>query len=208
MKNKAVIFDFDGTIADSEGVMVKIYQYYAAQNNRPKLTLKTTKLLRDGSTRQAIKWAGIKFWQIPGLLKLARAEYSKSAEEIKIFPGIEKLINQLIAEYDVYVLSTNSDKTVKYIMKRNDFKPKVTILKGSTLFGKGKVLRRLVRSNKYDPSQSWMIGDEIRDIEAGDFAKLKTIGVTWGLQSRTGLKLAGPDHIVSNIDQLEKILLK
>lgn len=194
---KCVVFDFDGTLADSEGIMINIYDYFAKKNNRPKLTEEIKQQLRDGTTRQAIKWAGVRFWQIPGLLNIARVEYKKRSSKIKIFGGMEGVAKSLSKDYDLYILSTNSEKTVRKILKKTEFKPKVTILKGSSIFGKEKALKGLLKNSQYDPKASWMIGDEMRDIVAGNKAGLNTVGVTWGLQSEAGLNLARPDFIIS-----------
>lgn len=203
---KCVVFDFDGTLADSEGIMINIYDYFARKNNRPELTEEIKQRLRDGTTRQAIKWAGVRFWQIPGLLNMARVEYKKRSSKIKVFPGMESVAKSLSKDHDLYILSTNSEKTVRKILKKTGFKPKVTILKGSSVFGKEKALKNLLKSSKYNPKTSWMIGDEMRDIVAGNKAGLNTVGVTWGLQSEAGLNLAQPDFITNKPKDILNII--
>lgn len=195
MKSKCVVFDFDGTLADSEVIMIAIYDHFAARNNKPELTEEIKQKLRDGTTRQALKWSGVRLWQIPRLLNLARKEYRKRSSKVKIFTGVKSLVKDLSKDFDIYILSTNSEKTVKKILNNNDFKTEVNILKGSSVFGKGKALKKLLSHHAYDRSRSWMIGDETRDIIAGNKAGLNTIGVTWGLQSEVGLRRAKPDHI-------------
>lgn len=202
---KCMVFDFDGTLADSERIMIGIYDYFAVKNNKPELTKEIRQKLRDGTSRQAIKWAGVKFWQIPKLLNIARKEYKKRSSKVRIFAGMESLVRELSKDFDIYILSTNNEKTVKKILRQNDFKPSVIILKGSSVFGKDKALKRLLKSKKYDRNASWMIGDEMRDIAAGNKSKLNTIGVTWGLQSEVGLKLAKPGYIADKPKDILKI---
>lgn len=206
MKSKAVIFDFDGTIADSEKIIITIYDFFAEKNNRPKLTEEIKQKLRDGTTRQAIRWAGVRFWQIPKALNLARIEYKKRASKVKIFSGMQDVVDKLSREFDIYILSTNNERTIRKILKNNGFKPKVTTLKGSSVFGKDKALKKLLKHKKYNATESWMIGDEMRDVEAGNKAGLHTIGVTWGLQSEIGLKRAKPDHLATKPKEILKII--
>ena len=206
MKDKCVVFDFDGTLADSEKIIISIYDYFALRNNRPQLTGEIKQKLRDGTTRQALRWAGVRFWQVPKLLNIARLEYKKRSSKVKIFGGIRGVVKALGKDFDIYILSTNSEKTVRKILRNNDFKTPVTILKGSSVFGKDKALKRLLKNKRYDRSASWMIGDEMRDIIAGNRSGLKTIGVSWGLQSERGLGRAGPDYIAKAPQELLKII--
>ena len=206
MKDKVVVFDFDGTLADSEKTIISIYDYFAVKNNRPELSEEIKQKLRDGTTRQALKWAGVRFWQIPRLLNVARGEYKKRSSKVRIFPGIKGVVKNLSKSYDIYILSTNSEKTVRKILKNNEFKTEVNVLKGSSVFGKDKALKKLQRSHKYNRSLSWMVGDEMRDIAAGNKAGLNSVGVTWGLQSEKGLRLARPDHIVNSPEELLAII--
>jgi phosphoglycolate phosphatase len=206
MKPKMIVFDFDGTLADSERIMVGIYDFFAAENNKPELTEQIKQKLRDGTARQAIKWAGVRLWQIPKMLNIARKEYKKRSSKVRIFAGMQSLVKELSRDFDIYILSTNSEKTVKKILIKNNFTPKVTILKGSSVFGKDKALRKLLRNKKYDRRISWMIGDEVRDIAAGNKSRLNTIGVTWGLQSEVGLRRARPGYVADKPGDILRII--
>jgi len=208
MGKKAVVLDFDGTIADAEEVMLRVYEPLAEQYSWPKLTRKDYYRLRKGNPRDVMRWANIKIWQIPKLLRVGRAEYKKHVRDIKLFDGISEVLERLSKDYDIYILSSNDRDTVGKILKNNKLGVPVTILHGSPLFGKDKALKKLLRTHKYSSADSWMIGDEIRDIEAGKKARMNTIGVTWGLQSEEGLKKAKPDEIVKNPHKIAEIILK
>lgn len=190
-----IVFDFDGTIADAEEALMNIYNSLQTKHNWRKLTREDYYRLRRSRPREIMRWAGIKIWQIPRLLTIGRREYKKHINEITLFPGISKVIDKLSREHDIYILSSNDQSTVKKILTQNKLTSEVKILKGSSLFGKDKALKKLLRSRRYSAKDSWMIGDEIRDIEAGRKAKMNTIAVTWGLQSADGLKKAQPSHL-------------
>jgi phosphoglycolate phosphatase-like HAD superfamily hydrolase len=81
------------------------------------------------------------------------------------------------------------------VLSDNGINGQIRILKGSPLFGKHKIMKKLIKKNKYDAACSWMVGDEIRDMVAARRAGLNSVGVTWGLQSKNALKKASPTAI-------------
>lgn len=202
----AIVFDFDGTIADAEEAILKIYGPLAEQYNWPKLTRKDYYRLKKDSPREIMKWANIKIWQLPKLLKVGRAEYKKHAAEIKLFEQMPEVLEKLSEDNDIYILSSNDRETVKSILKKNKLNAKVSILHGSPLFGKDKALKKLLKTKKYQAKRSWMIGDEIRDMEAGKKAGINTIGVTWGLQNEKGIKRANPGNIAKKPHDILKFI--
>lgn len=202
----AIIFDFDGTIADAEAVMLEIYKPLSEEYGWPKLTKKEYFRLKKGNPKEVMRWANIKLWQLPRLVKLARDEYKKHADDVKLFKEMPELINTLAKDNDIYILSSNERDTVEGILSGNGFKADIQILHSSPLLGKGKILKKLIRSNKYNRKDSWMIGDEIRDVEAGKKAGINTIGVNWGLQSEAGIKKASPDHIAKKPSDIKKFI--
>lgn len=198
MSKRAIIYDFDGTIADSEKVILDTYNALSERRGWPELTHKRYVTLRRGSPQQAMKWAGIRVWQLPRLLRTARLEYRKHKDEIKLFPYMANTIRRSSdIGYDVYVLSTNSRDTVKSILGKNGINGRVSVLKSSSIFGKHKIIKRLVRKNGYNARLSWMVGDEIRDLEAAKSAGLNSVGVSWGLQSVGALKQHEPTAIAA-----------
>ncbi|HYF96663.1 MAG TPA: HAD hydrolase-like protein [Patescibacteria group bacterium] len=202
MNKGAVVLDFDGTIADAEEAFIAIYKSLVVSYKLPELNRKDYYRIRKGSPRDIMRWSGIKFWQIPRLVRIGRIEYKKHIDSIRLFKNMPKVIKELSKDKDVYILSSNDNKTVKKILKNNKLDAKVTILTASSLFGKDKALKRLLKKHKYSANKSWMIGDEARDIEAGKKARMKTIGVTWGLQGREGIKRSDPDHIATRPEQI------
>ncbi|HEX5455805.1 MAG TPA: HAD hydrolase-like protein [Candidatus Saccharimonadales bacterium] len=205
MRREAVILDFDGTIADAEEVLLRIYKPMAEELGWPKLTKRDYYRLKKGSPREIMRWANIKIWQIPRLLRLGRAEYKKHIKDIRLFDGIPEVLEVLSEDKDVYILSSNDKATVHKILKLNKLKADVRILQGSPLFGKDKALKKFSKTG-YIRSRCWMIGDEMRDIQAGKKAGMNTIGVTWGLQSLEGIKKANPGYIAKKPQDIVKFI--
>jgi phosphoglycolate phosphatase len=58
------------------------------------------------------------------------------------------------------------------------------------------------------PTATIMIGDSSFDMIMGKAAGVSTIGVSWGFQPEAALRAAGADHIVHSYDELHRLLLR
>lgn len=57
------------------------------------------------------------------------------------------------------------------------------------------------------PSQAVMVGDSPYDIQAGQAAGTATVGVKWSLRGEEGLAPFGPDHLIGDMRELLAIIL-
>ena len=60
-----IIFDFDGTLADTFALGSQLINEYADQLGYKQIDFAANK---DKSARELIKMSGVRFWQIPGLM--------------------------------------------------------------------------------------------------------------------------------------------
>ena len=65
----------------------------------------------------------------------------------------------------------------------------------------------LERLEPFDPSTTTMVGDRHYDIEGGRHFGLRTVAVTWGYGSAEERVASVPDVIVTDIDELRRLLL-
>lgn len=205
---KVVIFDFDGTIADTSSLIRGIYNEMAGENGWPAIDEEEYQRLRGLGFVKAQKWSGIKTWQIPSLMREGLKRFHRHTDEIKLFTGMPELISKLTDDGKIiYILSTNNPQIIKEVLGRYGIADKVKILKRSPLFSKHYPIRHLVSKQKYKPENVWMVGDEVRDIEAAKKAGVKGVAVNWGLQTTSLLKAASPNAIATSSDQLLSILI-
>jgi len=59
-----------------------------------------------------------------------------------------------------------------------------------------------LRTLKIKNSDAFMIGDTIYDIKMGKNAKINTIGVTWGYNTKEELHRAGVQYIINDPNEL------
>jgi len=206
---KVVIFDFDGTIADTSFLIRSIYNEMAAENGWPPIDEKEYERLRGLGFVKAQKWAGIKSWQIPSLMREGLKRFHRHANEIMLFEGMPELIKKLSKNgKTIYILSTNNPAIIEEVLARYDIAHLITVLKRSPLFSKHYPIRHLLTKHKYVPQNVWMVGDEVRDIEAAKKAGVQGAAVNWGLQTSNLLKAAMPDALATNAAELFTILKK
>jgi phosphoglycolate phosphatase len=206
---KIIIYDFDGTIADSAPIIRSIYADLAIRNKWRAMTDEDYAMLRKGSLREARRWAGIRWWQFPLVLRSAKRLMHMEAENVSLFPEITELIQDLHTKgIRQYVLSRNSTDTIKRVLSRYGLNDELQVLqrRKRTFGSKAATIRRLVKQESYDKSCVWMVGDEVRDVEAAKLAGVNSIAVSWGLQDISILELTKPDHMVTSVRELRKVL--
>jgi phosphoglycolate phosphatase-like HAD superfamily hydrolase len=208
-KSKVVIFDFDGTLADVALIIRKLYDEESKKRGWPELNEEEYLRLRKGSVRDVLSWVGIRPWQLPGLLRMGRSRFYELSKDVELFDGIEEIIRKLHEDkWHIYVLSSNSARTIREVLHRHGVDHYVHILRRPSLFGKATSIRSLIHRRGYSRDSVWMIGDEVRDIEAANTAGVRSIGVAWGLQDESALKRVKPTKVARTPDDIYSILTK
>ena len=92
MTEKAIIFDFDGTIADTFDAIVSITNCLALEFGYKLATLEDIEQFRNLSSREIIHKSGVSFFKLPFLLRKVRAGLNKKIQELNHFPELKKLL--------------------------------------------------------------------------------------------------------------------
>lgn len=188
-----VVFDFDGTLADSLVVLLEVYNDLAATKGFQHVNEANWRRLREGTIKDGLKWTGIKAYQVPNMLTHGLKLLEKRKAEIKLFPDMIQVVQQLHKNgHTLFVLSTNSQELIQEVLNKHGIGQQLEVLKSSRIFGKAQSLRKLVRSNNFNEEDVWMIGDEVRDMNGAKRAGVHGIGVSWGFQPAQTLQAVSP----------------
>jgi len=207
MSQKVLIFDFDGTIADTFQLTVKICQMLANEFHFKKIGSEDIEPLKGLSSQDVIKYLGVNPFFVPAILLRAREESHKNIHTIEPIQGLTKVLQALKALGNtIGILTSNSTENVhKFLQKHQmDFFDFVTT--SSKIWGKHHSINRLIQVNGYEPKDIFYIGDETRDIEAAKKSKIQSIAVTWGYNSHQVLLTHKPDHVIDKPEELIGIL--
>lgn len=204
MTVRIILFDFDGTIADTLDSIVKITNRLAGEFGYKKTTLEDVEYMRNMNSMQIIKTSGIPIFKVPFLLQMVKLELNHEIQNLKPIPGIVEALEVLNSkEYQLGIVTSNSLENVKGFLERNDMAKLFSFIHaGSTLFGKNKAIKSFLKKAGISSEQVIYVGDETRDIEAAKKVKIKVIAVSWGFNSKAVLAKHNPDLAIDKPQDL------
>lgn len=192
-----IIFDFDGTLADTEHAIV---DYLAKRYPSADLSV-----LRQRGLREFFERHGIGEFQMRIGMFLYKRWLRRHINEVRAFP-LKEVLRELARHHTLGIVSSNSKRNIRTFLRKEDIWQYFRFIHAdSSLFGKDEILRRMVDHYHLDPKEIIYIADEDRDIVAAKKAGMVTVAVTWGYNSRTLLKKHHPDHIVDKPEEILKI---
>lgn len=179
-----IIFDFDGTIADTISLGIKIVNDHADKYKYNRLDRESNGHL---SATKLIKRIEVNPLKLPYLMFLLRKKLGERGSEIQIFPGIKDILEELkTSGHKLGIITSNSTKNVSDFLKRNEIESYFSYIRTKVaIFGKKKAL---IKAKKILKTNFLYVGDEIRDIEACKKSNTPIVCVSWGLNSAQGLE--------------------
>jgi len=193
-----VIFDFDGTIADTSNLFLEIAKKIAKEfkiiaDEDDFDNFEKYKNMTVGQLKRKYK---INVFTGPKILKRGQEEYDKNVPNIKTFKEIGSVLYELNSrDYKIGILSSNSVENIEKVLKKEDINIIRYVYSSKRLFGKATVLKKILKEQDLKRKETIYIGDEARDIDAAKKAKILSGAVTWGLNGREILLKARPDYI-------------
>lgn len=200
-----IVFDFDGTIADTLPIVIDMFNEFS---EREPLTQEQIAELREMTIKQIIKELEIPVWRVPSILVQGRRELAKHVDKLVIFDGLTPVIKQLHKDgHTMFLVSSNSAHVIRSFLRRYELLSCFKAVRGNAgLFGKGKVIKSLLKKVAADKNHTYSIGDEVRDIEMARKLGYKSIAVDWGFNGPRVLQANNPDYFVSNPNELLEVI--
>jgi len=205
--SKVMIFDFDGTIADSFFLVQEGFKEFAHRlgiKNPEDFNLQDLRNFSAGEIINKYKISLWKLWKItPELWKFME----NRLENVKPIEGIGQLLKGLSnMNLKMMILTSNSEDNVRNFLKKNNLEYFAVIQSKRGIMGKAADIQRMMKSNRLEKNSTIYVGDEVRDIEAARKAGIKIISVTWGFNTKEALKLAQPDYLVNKPKEILAIM--
>lgn len=193
MKPELIVFDFDGTLADSRQLFFDLYNELALRKGYALLTDSNLSELRSMSITERCRTMHIPLYQIPFIASAIIKQYKSNINRIPLYPGVREMFAELDAMQIPYaILSSNSNENIAAFFEHQRLKVP-EIYTSSRIFGKDKAILKVLKAKELNASQVLYVGDELRDLEACHRAGVKMAWVHWGYDSREALGGLIPD---------------
>lgn len=202
---KAIIFDFDGTLADSlhlglSGVnqLSDRFAYQAFQD---------TEYLRSKGVKEIIKEdLGLRWYQYPFYLWALKRILMPQIPKLELHESIPESLEKLVDQARLFILTSNIEPAVLNVLGRYELTCFEGVYTDASLFRKHSKLKRLLRRHKLLPNEAVYVGDEVRDIIACRKIGMPIISVSWGFNNAKKLSEVGPDYVAHSPQELVEIL--
>lgn len=211
---KNIIFDFDGTLADTSKLIVATMQKTINDYGLPYREEKQIKATIGVRLEEipTILWPSLKDLGEP-----FAAEYRKNFKILKdkisvtLFPGVKETLSKLKYQgYQMAIATSRSHRSVEELTQQLGIGDYFDYLLGGNNVSEGKPnpesIYKILSEMDWMSDETLMVGDMPVDILMGKFAGIQACGVTYGNGKILELEEAGADYIISDFATLPKIL--
>ncbi|XZN90982.1 MAG: HAD-IA family hydrolase [Microcoleus sp.] len=206
---KVIIFDFDGTLADTIDLLLSITNRLSVEFGFKSVTKEELAKLSNLNSWQILNYSGISVFKLPLVIRKLKANLRKEIYQIQLFPGITEVLLELKnRNFILGIITSNSRENVLESLKKNGLEGCFDFIDSGTTFGKHKVIYRWLKRQEFHPEQVVYVGDEVRDIEAAKRTGIKVIAVSWGFNSQSALAAHYPDFLIEHPQELIGIIDK
>ena len=213
-KVRAVIFDIDGTLSDSDDQMVL----------KIKGWLKPLRFMLSPRKRQSIARWLVMALESPGnflynlfdrfsldslmmrwMNRLTRNRKNRP-RKYRIIPGVEEMLRELANGLPLAIVSARDEESSLAFVRQFSLEPFFGIIVTSQTCEHTKPfpepLLYAAQKLNIEPEHCLMVGDTTVDIRAARLAGMQSLGVLCGFGTRRELLRAGADHILESTAQL------
>lgn len=215
MKYDLIIFDFDGTLADSESILVGLVNRTLIDRGHapadPRFVAGCIGLpLAEVFRRSAPQLTAEENVAACHAYRV-RANSPDVIAEFALFDGVEALLSDLSRGPAQLAIGTSKSRvTTLRILDHLGITERFDIVLGGDSVERGKpdpeMVRRACEHAACAPERALMVGDTTFDLEMGRAAGADTCAVSYGMQDLTRLRELCPTHVIDRPGELlEKI---
>lgn len=212
-KPPLVIFDLDGTLADTAGDLMGALNAVLVSDGIAPLPVDQARSLLGAGGRALIQRGytvsgrSLDGERLEALFVHFLAHYeSHIADHTVLFPGVIEAMDHLEQDGFIFAICTNKlERTSIQLLEVLNVEARFATVCGQDTFGfckpDARTLPAVIAAAGGDPTRVVMIGDSITDIAAAQNAGIPVIAVDFGYTDKPVREL-GPDRVISNFAAL------
>jgi phosphoglycolate phosphatase len=207
MRYRLLLWDFDGTLADTLADSVRTYNGLAGKYG--------FRLIEDVPAAQRLStWAfvreyGVSLTRFPAFKREYLALLHQHMASTRLFPGLAEMLRSSHREGIRHgILSSNRKENILACLRANQvaelFEFTVSYVR---LLGKARAIRRIAATRVQVAGELLCVGDECRDVEAARQAGVDVAAVTWGFHNEQVLIEGSPTYLIRQPSELLDLVI-
>ena len=201
---KSFIFDWSGTLSNNFHCFYQVCNLMFQEFDKEPISREEVRL--------NFTLPYMKFWNryFPTLSREKQCKlYEKFIHQVsepELFNGVEDVIRFIHDNgYKIFILSSDPMSKLVPETEKTGFSHLLQKVVGD-IHEKDEAIISLINEFNLDNNLTYYVGDTSGDVEAGKSAKVKTIGISWGFQSKQILAKSCPDFLIDDIVEIKKII--
>lgn len=212
-KYDAVLFDFDGTVADTGVGIFNSIQYAVEAVGHSPLTNEVLRTFIGPPVFDSFKRElGLNDEECEFAVAKYREKYSESGiYQLEMYDGIGDLLKELKANgIKVGIASSKPENFILRLLDIIKIKEYIDYVSCPAADKANREKYELINSSAeffgIEKNRTLMVGDRLFDINGANIAGVDSIGVTFGYGSKEELENAGATYIASSVDEIRNII--
>lgn len=199
---RLVIFDFDGTLADSYELFTQAYDELAVRHGFRRVSGDEARELRAVHPREIMKRVGMPAWKLPVVAKEYIATMRRRVGEVRPFPGTAQMLESLDrAGAAIAVVSSNAEDNVRAVLGASAAAVDQYAC-GMSIFGKRSHLRKVLGGAGVEAREAIYIGDQAADCDAARECGIDFGAVAWGYGDPAHLESLAPTFTFRRMEEI------
>ncbi|MFT3990731.1 MAG: HAD hydrolase-like protein [Luteolibacter sp.] len=205
---RTLIFDFDGTIADTLEESRRLYNLMAADYGLREVAADELEDLRHFTLKELLKHLKIPKRRVPTLISRGTGLMRGNIEALQLIPGMGEVLRQLRPHLgSCGILTSNATANVELFLEKYGLRREFDFISTtSKLTSKARHLKSLRKQYGLKPHEILYIGDELRDVKASQKASIPVAAVSWGFNSHESLAAQNPTYLFDAPGQLLSLI--
>ena len=160
-------------------------------------------------TKSIMRSLEVSWWKVPWIARFMRKQMSAQVKQIKLFPGVEAMLEQLAEnQVKIAIVSSNSLENVQNILPGECARYISYYACGASLFKKKAKFQKVISHTQTPLFEVLCIGDEGRDLEAARATGVDFGAVIWGYAEGEILRALGAKYVFQKIEEIAPTIVE